>query len=170
VTNEAFILALLLPEEDSGIGALKVCVCFQLGLLYFLSFRFFTLVGCFLSVVECWCRLSGIPADGSCQLLVVGCRLSSADCFGLSVDVWCWFLVVGSRLLFVGYWLLIVCVGCRLSKKLFIGIKFFFFVVGAHLCVYTEYNLAPISHTYAEIPPPPTPKCTLHSATNYSST
>jgi hypothetical protein len=60
------VLLLLLSEEDCGTGALKVCVCFQLVLLYFLSFRFFTLVGCCLSVVKCWCRLLDIPADGSC--------------------------------------------------------------------------------------------------------
>ncbi len=42
--------------------------------------------------------------DGSCLLLVVECRLSSADCWllGVAVSVCCWFLVVGCWLLGVG--------------------------------------------------------------------
>ncbi len=32
----------------------------------------------FLSVVDCW--LSGVSVGGRCSMVVVGCRLSCADC------------------------------------------------------------------------------------------
>jgi hypothetical protein len=67
---------------------------------------------CHLSVVKVsvvgWCNWLSVAFVGvSCLLLVVGCRLSSAQhIVGCLVGDCCWFLIVG-------YWLLVV--DCRVS-------------------------------------------------------
>jgi hypothetical protein len=71
--------------------------CLNHGLLYFLEFFY-----SYLSVVGCWSVVSG-----TCLLLVVGCRLSNADCRLSDVVVGgcCWFSIFfidGAHLRFLG--------------------------------------------------------------------
>ncbi len=79
----------------------------QPGLLYFLTYFYpLSVIGCRLSdvVVECLLYLSVVVV--CCLLLVVGCRLLSADC-ELSVVGCRWLLLVsGCRVSDVGCWLL----------------------------------------------------------------
>ncbi len=130
---------------------------FASNLVYYIFFLlvFYT---CRLLLVGCRVLVSIVGHTCRWQLLVVGCRLSVVGCQMLTALVLsccrCLVLVPGCReWVVVWYWLLIVCVGCRIV----------FFSLSVPISAYTQSNLAPISHTYTVIPPPP-PHPQVHTA------
>jgi hypothetical protein len=67
--------------EDYGIGVVDKSL-FYGCLVFSYDLVFLAVFGCWLLVVGCFFYffIVDVPVDGSCLLLVVGCRLSSDDC------------------------------------------------------------------------------------------
>ncbi len=79
MTNDKTIFYYFFPEENCEAGAQLEGICFQTGLLYFLTFFYH------LSVVSVGCWVLVLIVGNVCRLyciclsLFVGCRLLSAD-------------------------------------------------------------------------------------------